>query len=428
MREIFALAIKDLRLLTRDKAGFFFTLFFPLLIAIFFGTIFSGSGDSTNAIPILLVDEDKTPESHTFVAELDSAEEIQVEESNRATAVEQVRRGKKVAFVVLKKGFGEARKRVFWGNPPQVELGVDPARKAEKGMLQGILTKYAVEGFQQVLGDQKLMQESVKEALNSLKKASDLPVEQRRNLSGLFSELDRFLQNEQKFESKSDTSRKFSGFQPLVINEVKITTQRRGPANYYSISFPQGIIWGILGTTITFGISLVVERTRGTLLRLRCAPIGRLKILAGKGLACFITTNLISIILFAIAFLFFEVIPNSFLLLLLAIISTSIAFVGIMMFLSVLGKTEQAASGISWAIMMILTMIGGGMIPIFILPGWMRTLSNFSPVKWAILGMEGAIWRDFSLQEMLLPVLILIVVGVVFFIIGVRAFRWTEQG
>jgi len=40
MRETIAIALKDLRLLLRDKAGFFFVFFFPLLIAIFFGTVF----------------------------------------------------------------------------------------------------------------------------------------------------------------------------------------------------------------------------------------------------------------------------------------------------------------------------------------------------------------------------------------------------
>jgi ABC-2 type transport system permease protein len=48
----------------------------------------------------------------------------------------------------------------------------------------------------------------------------------------------------------------------------------------------------------------------------------------------------------------------------------------------------------------------------------MRTLSNASPVKWSILALEGAIWRDFTLPEMLLPCGILIAVGAVCFTVG----------
>ena len=97
------------------------------------------------------------------------------------------------------------------------------------------------------------------------------------------------------------------------------------------------------------------------------------------------------------------------------------------MLLSALAKTEQAAGGIGWAVLLILSMIGGGMIPLFILPGWMRTISHFSPVKWSILAMEGAVWRQFTVGEMLLPCGILWAVGIVCFLIGIRAFTWTTQ-
>ena len=40
MRSLLTLAGKDLRLLVRDRAGLFWVLFFPLIMAIFFGSIF----------------------------------------------------------------------------------------------------------------------------------------------------------------------------------------------------------------------------------------------------------------------------------------------------------------------------------------------------------------------------------------------------
>ena len=50
MNSIVALAIKDLRLLFRDKVGFFFTCFFPLLYCIFFGVIFSQMGKGAERV------------------------------------------------------------------------------------------------------------------------------------------------------------------------------------------------------------------------------------------------------------------------------------------------------------------------------------------------------------------------------------------
>ncbi len=65
------------------------------------------------------------------------------------------------------------------------------------------------------------------------------------------------------------------------------------------------------------------------------------------------------------------------------------------------------------------------MVPLFIMPPWMTTAANVSPVKWAVLAFEGAIWRGFSAAEMLLPCGILPAVGAVCFAIGARAFRQT---
>ena len=127
-------------------------------------------------------------------------------------------------------------------------------------------------------------------------------------------------------------------------------------------SFPQGILWGFLGCTAAFGISLVVERSRGTLIRLYMAPISRGQVLAGKGLACFITTVLMATLLMGIGRLVFDVRPTSIPLLALAICSCALCFVGIMMLLSVLGRTEAAAGGIGWSVLLVLSMFGGGMV------------------------------------------------------------------
>ncbi len=48
----------------------------------------------------------------------------------------------------------------------------------------------------------------------------------------------------------------------------------------------------------------------------------------------------------------------------------------------------------------------------------MQTISHFSPVKWGILALEGAIWRGFSPADMLLPCGVLLALGAVTFVAG----------
>jgi ABC-2 type transport system permease protein len=199
------------------------------------------------------------------------------------------------------------------------------------------------------------------------------------------------------------------------------------PENRYAAAFPLGIMWGVLGCTATFGLSLVVERTRGTLLRLCIAPINRAQILAGKAGACLLTAFSLGIMLFLLAYTLFDVRPHSIRALTMALASISIAFVGLMMFLSVFGGTEQSASGITWTVLLAVAMLGGGMVPRFLMPTWLQNIGDLSPVRWSLLAMDGAVWRGFTAAEMAGPCLILIAFGAVLFALGALAFRWTHR-
>jgi len=99
---------------------------------------------------------------------------------------------------------------------------------------------------------------------------------------------------------------------------------------------------------------------------------------------------------------------------------TLLCFVGIMMFICTLGCTEQSAGG---AIIMIMAMVGGDMVPLAFMPSWLRPFSHISPVKWSIFALEGAIWRDFSTTEMINPCLVLLAIGFTAFLLGVVMLR-----
>src|ERR1039457_1039018 len=67
MSAILALAAKDLRLLVRVKSGLFFAFAWPLVIAILFGAVFSGSSDSgSRRLAVALADEDQSAGSRDF--------------------------------------------------------------------------------------------------------------------------------------------------------------------------------------------------------------------------------------------------------------------------------------------------------------------------------------------------------------------------
>ena len=70
MRNAVVMAIKDLHLLWRDKFALFWVAVFPLMMALFVGAIFGGSGP-TAGMSVAVVDLDSTAASRSFVETLD---------------------------------------------------------------------------------------------------------------------------------------------------------------------------------------------------------------------------------------------------------------------------------------------------------------------------------------------------------------------
>jgi ABC-2 type transport system permease protein len=417
MRPILALALKDLRLLARNRGDLFFTLGFPLLIAVFFGVIFSGPSEGRAPLAIAVVDADASDGSRAFVAGLEADPAVSVVRA--ATAVEAeglVRLGKRVAYLVLPPGFGAESVRPFGGAGARLEIGLDPSRKAEGAMLEGLLFQQAAAGLQKAMGDREASRRMIRDSMGALRFAPPGSAG-RADTERFLGELDRFLE---KAPSGSGTG---VSFQPLRVERKAVAVERRGPHRSFEFTFPQGILWGIMACAANFGIGLVMERTSGTLLRLHAAPLSPGQVLAGKALGCFLAILLVEAVLLTIGCLFFGVRPTSFPLLALAFVSAAVAFVGIMMLLAALGRTAQSTSGAGWAALLVMAMLGGGMVPLFVMPAWMLTASNASPAKWAILGFEGALWRGFSPAEMALPCGVLLVVGALGFAAGARAFR-----
>ncbi|MBW7906739.1 MAG: ABC transporter permease [Phycisphaerae bacterium] len=423
MDAVLALALKDLRLLLRDRVGFFFTFFFPILYASFFGMIFSGQAGQRSAIRIHVVDHDATPESRRFVERLAAGDRLECAMvENEAAANDAVRRGRVAACLVLPRGFGARYAHPFARGLPEIELRIDPSRAAESGMLQGLLAGALFGSVQDLMTDPNALGAMVDQSLAELDQAGSQvdPL-----ISGA---LRAFLPALRAFVERMPRGAGggLAGAMEPKITITPIERQRFGPRNAYEISFPQGIVWGMLGCAAGFGIALVQERTRGTLMRLRISPVSPYQILAGKALACFLTTVLVAGLLLGFGYVVFGVRPGSWPLLSVAVLCAAVAFVGIMQLLSVLGRTEQAAGGIGWAILTVMAMLGGGMVPLFFMPTWMQQIGSISPVKWVVYALEGAIWRGFSPAEMLLPCGVLVAIGVVTFAIGVRAFSWSD--
>ncbi len=428
---LMAMVVKDLKLLFRDKVTLFFTFGFPLLFAAFFGSIFSGDS-SGSGLSVAVADLDQSTASQQFVQSMDELDELKVEVVSEEQARDLTRRGKKTAFIILQSGFGQDYSSLFSGSPPELIVGVDPSRKAEAGLLEGVLMKLGIERFEQAFNNADTLIDQLDQSLAGLENNPDMPQDWRDLLGDFLPQMRDLVQSdsipgpEQLADSGNDAGESGGigdALMPLRLVQEDVVVQREGPANAYAITMPQAMFWAIMGVVMGFGVALVQEKTKGTMTRLVVAPISRQQILGGKALGCFLALVLVLSLFFLAARLIFAVPIDYPAKVLFAVLSVATIFVGIMMFLAAIGKTERGMASTGWAVMMVFAMFGGGMIPLFAMPAWMTQVSHFSPVKWAILMFEGATWREFSYAEMLLPCSVMLLLGVLLFLAGARLLR-----
>lgn len=470
MNALLTIARKDLKLLTRNKAAAFWVLGFPIFIAMFFGTIWSGGGGQP-ALSIAVVDQDQTEYSRRLVGRLAGTEALKVRATSLDSAVAAVRHGDLSAYVALRPGasknFGFAA-----DSTSGIEIGIDPRQKAMADMLRGLVTQAVFMEMRQSFSASGPGRDMVAQQLDQLRADTTMSAEHRDRTERVLTSLQKFMTTLDSAEATAasrlasvaaadsaaaagvelDGGGSPGGDRAKVaagtggsggggtgggsgksgseagpnIRMVEVAEQEHGPRTAYEVTFPSALAWALIGTCMSFAISIVYERLAGTFLRLRLAPVSRAQVIGGKGLACFLGCLISMTAVLLIGILIVHIRITNPLGLVTAMVAAAFCFTGVMMLIGSIGRSPQSVSGAGWAVMLIMSMTGGGAIPLFAMPPWMQTLSNFSLVKWAILGVEGAVWRGFTWAEMALPLGILLAVGAIGMGLGARALGGSE--
>ncbi len=435
LRAVRALAVKDIRLLVRDRGALFFTLGFPLLMGLAFGWIFGGGGSKGRSdLEVAVFDRDASASSRAFIDDL-GGEGSGVSTSPAAdldACVAAVRTREAIACVVLEEGFGRASDAFFAGGPMRLGLHIDPSRGAEGGLLTGKLNALAYQRMQSLFAGES---DALRRA-RAIIDQGDAPPALKSALGDLYTSIERLNDSDDDDDDEAPApggaaerdAGDDGGFQPVVITTSEVRAERSGPPNAFAVSFPQGIIWGLMSCVMSFSASLVRERTQGTMVRLMIAPLAPAAILAAKSLACFLTCILLQALMIAFAALVFDLTVSAPFEMAVAMVCSAIAFVGVTVLIAGLSRSEEGADGLGRSVLLLLALFGGGTIPIFVMPPAMAAAASISPFKWASVAIEGALWRGFTLAELALPLAVLLAFGVGGFVIGVLAMRRRGAG
>lgn len=183
----------------------------------------------------------------------------------------------------------------------------------------------------------------------------------------------------------------------------------------------EGIVHVVAGTSVMMilfsvaglGGSLLDEKQEGMLKKLLCSPMPPNHILFGK----MIFANIIAIaqllIMFVYAWLVFGLdIMNHIPSLILMIIVIAYACASFGVFLASFAKSRQQVQGYSTIIVLVMSAIGGSMIPLFVMPEIMQKIAIFTVNYWGIQGI-------YDIFMELLPITDITFLSKVFVLIGI---------
>lgn len=431
MKQARAIVVHELKVFFSDRRSVVIGIVTPILLATFFGFLFSGAGKHDTArIPVLVVDADGSDVSRAVVAGLAADPLLTVTPADESAAREGVRKGKAAAAVLLPKGFGDGSVRAFFGSAkaPEITLLVDPSRATEGGLVRGLLSeKVFREASREAFGG-TAGKRALEDSLSALEADSAPQTAERESLKQLLRDVTRWQGEAQGATDASAAAGGPGTAVPFTLKEEPVTARRGVTYNSYAHSFAGMGIQFLLFVAIDFGVAFLLERQGGIWKRLRAAPLSRSSLLLGKA----VSGALVGLVSVGATFAFGIVVLGiriqgsvaGFLLLLVASALMASSF-GLL--LAALGRTPGATRGLAILAVLLLVMLGGGWVPAFIFPAWLQKVTLVLPTRWAIDGLDAVTWRGAGFVAGALPATAVLLGFAAFFLLVARLrFRWTD--
>jgi len=203
---------------------------------------------------------------------------------------------------------------------------------------------------------------------------------------------------------------------------------------------PKGIVkevnWGLiqsvsgvavmmlLFSVTAMGSTILEEKEQGTLRKLLYSPIRPSQILFGKMLyTLFISSIQLSILMIYSWFVFDLEIFNNIPGLIAIILSTAFACTGFGILLASISKSRKQVESLSIIIILVMSAIGGSMIPTFLMPAFMQKMAIFSVNYWSIKGFNDILGMNVSFVKILPEVGVLIGIGLVLSLVSTFMFK-----
>ena len=388
---MFELVAKDLLQAFKDKRAILLSFFMPIILIALFALVYGGFINTPNDKPqnILFCDEDASTVSKELQTALENEKGLHIIPKTSNEARKLVLDGKYPSALVIYKGFSDS---ITKGGETPIEFLYDESREMEMGLTQKALLSTLMPFLGEAGSKGKVHQFIDK------KYAEEMPEE-------MLAELHRDI--EEQFISDSDNSSSQN-------SNIKST----------ALSVKAGIPWGLIqafaGTSVMMllfsiagmGSNLIKERENGTLKRILYSPIQAWQIILGKLMSGFIFALLQMIVLVVFTWLAFglDIFANfgGFVLL---VVSTAFAASGFGILIAAISRSQKQVESLSLITILVMSALGGSMIPLFVFPEFLKSVAAFTINYWAISGFYDVLGRDVGLSSHLINTSVLLLFG-----------------
>ncbi len=454
---IFALIKAQWISLLRDRMAMGLTFALPCIMFTVFAVIFGGNNGATEVskVKVIVVDVDKSRVSSKMIESLRTMEQISVEslpdgprngseapKDSRMAAAKLVKTGKAAAAVVFPDGLEESV-GLFGagGDRAAVEVIYDSSNPIAQQMLTGVLQASAftsvpdilitqgLDQFRQFGGAFSPMQEAAVATLKTLvtqETGSDAPdVTGDANAAG---GLNRMSMSDGLVRIQSTSAGEL--FTEASSNSGKITGQNM--ISYYAAGIS---VMFIMFSMSGAASSLLEHEEKGTLERLLSGGLTVFRLLIAHWLF-YVLLGVMQIgLMLGFASIVFgldlwhgpQLIGGA----VMALVS-SMASAAFIMMLATLCKSRKQLEGLSAIVILIMSAIGGSMMPRFIMPKFVLNLSSVAFNAWAMDGFLDVFWHYIPGESILMAiakeVCVILVMAAAFLAVAfVSSRRWAVK-
>jgi ABC-2 type transport system permease protein len=377
--------------LVRDRGALVMAFVLPVVFFLVFAWIFAGTGGGDLVIRLAVADTVDDDDSRTLLEALAGDAAISVVARGDADAVrEAVRRGGADAGLIVR-----SRLRADADAPaePPLVLCFDPTKAVAVSMLAGRVQRAYVQALPDV-------------ALTEVVTALD-----RRFLQLTQAQQDR-LELGMRALRENGTADDQDPFGALYVQEPVVG--RRDDVNLIAYYAGAVAMLFVLFSAVHGAISLLDERDAGIIDRVLAGPAGIRVLVRARFLFLSIQSFVQVAIIFVVAWLGYGVdLPGNLGGWAITSVAVSMSAAGLALAIVTACQSRRQAQAVSNFAILIVSAIGGSMVPRFFMPPLLRKLGWLTPNTWGLEAYTSVFWRGDSLDALVLPLALLVASGLV---------------